>query len=301
MFTKLFHSITCVVVLFLVMTTIAVSNPQPLPLKLSQNEWVNAKQEIQLATGIKVKYVEMGQRGKETLILLHGMTDNSRSWSLIAPYFTDKYHVLIIDQRGHGDSDKPDFRMYAISDYASDLASFMQAKNIKQAHIVGHSLGSMIAQTFAVNYPEKVNKIVLEASALVEFNSLGRGIYDDVLKFGNKNPDDEFMAAWYTNPNPVDMDFLNREMKESQNIPPHAWRAITKGAAFSNLMPFMDELKSPVLILWGDADGFFSKEAQEALHKSIPQAKFITYKGVGHNIQWEIPEKMAKDIKVFLK
>ena len=290
----------------LAVTALAVASPnlwadQALPLKLTQDQWVAAKQEINLSTGLKMKYVEMGQPDGEVLILLHGMTDNSRSWSLIVEHFTDKYRVIMPDQRGHGESGKPDSRMYLPVDYAADLAALMEAKGIAKAHVTGHSLGSMILQTFAVNYPEKIDKVVLVASAPVEFASLGRDLYDAAVGFGVNQPDAEFMAAWYANPNPVNEDFLRREMAESQNIPPHAWRAITKGSSAFNLMPFMDELKAPVLILWGDLDGFFDRASQDALRKAIPQAEFVAYEKTGHNIQWEMPEKMAADIRKFLE
>ena len=268
---------------------------------ISQENWVGAKKTIDLPTGLKMKYVEMGPADGKVIIFLHGMTDNSRNWSLIAPYFVNKFHIFMPDQRGHGDTDKPDLRMYPTCLYAQDLAAFMDLKGLKKAHIVGHSLGSMIAQDFAVNYPEKVDKLVLVSSAPVEFASLGREIYDVALALGDKQPDDAFMAEWYANPIPVDEDFLKREMAESQNLPPHAWRAITKGAAYSHLIPFMDELKSPTLIIWGGQDPIFGEEAQKSLKKLIPQAAFIAYEKSGHNPQWENSEKMAQDVRAFLE
>ena len=269
-----------------------------LPSSLSQDQWVEAKQSVDLPTGLTLKYVEMGRTDGVPLIFLHGMTDNSRSWSLAAPYFTDKYHVFMLDQRGHGDSGKPDLRMYPLALYAADLAAFMEARGLEKAHIVGHSLGSMIAQAFAVNYPEKTISLTLEASAIPA--GMGRDLYDAAVAFGENQPDDEFMAAWYANPNPVDDDFLKREMAESKNIPPHAWRAITKGFAAVDLRPFMDEIKAPTLIMWGTEDSFFGPEQQEALRKAIPQAEFMVYDKYGHNLQWEIPERMAKDLLKFL-
>ncbi len=272
-----------------------------LPLEITQAEWVDAKEEIVLSTGITMKYVEMGQADGDVIIFLHGMTDNSRSWSLIAPYFTENYHVFLLDQRGHGDTDKPDLRMYPISLYASDLAAFMDEMEIETADIVGHSLGSMIAQTFAINYPEMVDRLVLESSALVEPASLGTDLYEAAVSFGEEEPDDEFMAAWYYNPNPVDEEFLGYEMEESQNIPAYAWRAITKGCSFSDLTLFMSELTCPTLILWGSADGFFGEANQTALQDAIEGEEFIAYEGIGHNIQWEIPEQMAADVIAFLE
>jgi pimeloyl-ACP methyl ester carboxylesterase len=270
-------------------------------MSLSQDQWRPAKKEIALDTGIKVKYVEMGRPDAPVLALLHGMTDNSRSWSLIAPALAADFRLIIPDLRGHGDSDKPDLRMYPISLYAADLASLLKALNVEKAHVLGHSLGSMIAQAFALNFPEKVDKIVLESSALVEFESLGKDIYVSAVEFGENPPTDEFMSAWYANPNPVDEDFLTREMAESKALPPHAWRAIAKGAAASDLTHFMDEIKAPTLILWGTADGFFGVDAQKALRAAIPAARTIDYEGVGHNIHWEISDRMVKDVLEFLK
>jgi pimeloyl-ACP methyl ester carboxylesterase len=270
-------------------------------LSLGQDEWREAKKEIAIDTGIRLKYVEMGQPQGPPLVLVHGMTDNSRSWSLIAPALAADFRLIIPDLRGHGDSDKPDLRMYPISSYADDLASLMDALGIDSALVVGHSLGSMIAQALAVNYPEKVRKVVLESSCLVKFESMGKDVYEAAVGFGEDPPPDDFMEAWYSNPNPVDPDFLRREMAESKALPPHAWRAIAKGTAASDLTPFMDELKAPTLILWGSADGFFGAEAQTALKAALPQAQTIDYLDVGHNIHWESPEIMAKDVIGFLK
>ncbi|MDR1657744.1 MAG: alpha/beta hydrolase [Deltaproteobacteria bacterium] len=269
-------------------------------LELSQDQWVGAKKEIELSTGIKALYVEMGQPEATPIVFLHGMTDNSRSWSLIASYFAGQYRLIIPDLRGHGGSDKPDLRSYPVSLYASDIAALIEALGLEKAHVVGHSLGSFIAQELAINYPEKVSKVVLESSALVHFESLGKDIYLAAVGFGENPPDDAFMEAWYTNPNPVNEEFLKLEMAESKGLPPHAWRAITKGAAESYLLPFMDELKAPTLILWGAADGFFGAEAQAALKAALPGAKSVDYPNIGHNIQWEIPEQMAKDVLAFL-
>lgn len=275
-------------------------NSKDLPTEISQKDWVDSKQSVELDTGITMKYVEMGKPDGKPLILIHGMTDNSRGWSLIAPYFTDDFHVYMIDLRGHGDSDKPDMKVYSMALYAADIASFMEKLQIEEADIVGHSLGSMIGQTFAINYPDKVTNLILEASTPVNVEYFGNGLYEAAVGFGENQPDDEFMEGWYSNPNPVDEEFLSYEMKESQALPPYDWRQITKGFSFSNLLPFMDELKSPTLILWGTEDSFFGKEHQDELKSLIPHADFISYEGIGHNIQWEIPEKMAADIRDFL-
>ena len=269
-----------------------------LPTEISQTDWVDAKQSTKLDTGIEMKYVEMGNPDGAPLVLIHGMTDSSRGWSLMAPYLADSFHIYIPDLRGHGDTDKPDMKMYPTSLYASDIASFMDNLSIDKADIVGHSLGGTVAQALAVNYPEKVEQLVLESTFPVE--SGDSMMYETILEFGDNPPDDAFMNNWYSNPNPVDEEFLSYAMEESQALPAYNWQQIAKGSGSSDLIPFMDELDSPTLILWGSEDELAGKEQQDELEQLIADADLIEYEGNGHNIQWEIPEKMAQDVQDFL-
>jgi pimeloyl-ACP methyl ester carboxylesterase len=208
-------------------------------LSLSQDQWAGAKKELALPTGITLKYVEMGPPEAPAVVLIHGMSHNSRSWSLMAPHLAERYRLIIVDLRGHGDSGKPDIRMYPVSLYAADIAALIDALKLGKVHVVGHSLGSMAAQALAMNFPEKVDKVVLVSSALASFDSLGQGIYAMTVSFGDKAPSDELMEAWYANPNPIDPDFRKRMLAESQSLPPYAWRAIAKGSAASELSHFM--------------------------------------------------------------
>ncbi len=127
--------------------------PYELQMEISQEDWDDHRQYVELSTGITMSYVEMGDPDGDPLILQHGMTDNSRSWSLVAPYFAQAgYHVYMLDLRGHGYSDKPDTGMYTIIDFSNDIAAFMDAKGIEKTDLVGHSLGSMTMQAFSIGY-----------------------------------------------------------------------------------------------------------------------------------------------------
>ena len=278
--------------------------PYELQMQIPQEDWDSHRQYIDLSTGITMSYVEMGVEDGPALILQHGMTDNSRVWSLSAPYFAAAgYHVYMPDLRGHGYSDQPDTGMYTVSDFAADLNAFMEAKDIEKADMVGHSLGSMTMQAFLLLYPERCNSVTLVASTPVYPDALGTYYYEYTLGLeDDAHPDDEFMAAWYTNPNPVDEEFLGYVMQESQQLSARSWQAISAGAAVEDLRPFypfMDD-SIPTLILHGSLDGFFGDEAQDELQKHLPFAQYKVYNGIGHNIQYEIPEQLAKDVLAFI-
>lgn len=274
-----------------------------LPMEISQADWDSSRQTVDLSTGITMSYVEMGVVDGEPLVLIHGMTDNSRSWSLIAPYFAKAgYHIYMVDLRGMGETDQPDTGFYTTSDYAADVSAFMDAKGIDKADIIGHSLGSMTAQTFELLYPAKCDHVVWESTTPVNADALGTYYYEYGQSLGaDGHPDDAFMDEWYACVNPVDEEFLKYEMEESQALPGADWERIAGGASFSNLMPYYQYMDDsiPTLILWGTADSFFSEDMQSELKELVPFADFISYDGIGHNIQWENTEQMAKDCIAF--
>lgn len=276
-----------------------------LSMEISQADWDSYRQFVDLSTGITMAYVEMGVEDGDPLVLIHGMTDNSRSWSLIAPYFAEAgYHIYMIDLRGHGETDQPDTGFYSTADYAADISAFMDAMEIAKADIIGHSLGSMTAQTFELLYPEKCDHVVWESTTPVNADALGTDYYEYGTSIGaDGHPDDTFMEEWYYCNNPVDEEFLTYEMEESQALSGADWERIAGGASYSNLMPYYQYMDDsiPTLILWGSADGFFGEEIQNEIQELAPFAQFLTYDGIGHNIQWEHTEQMAKDCLAFFQ
>ncbi len=265
----------------------------------TQKNWVDAKKEIKLRTGIKMKYIEMGSPENKTIVLIHGVTDTSRSWSLAAPYLAQDYHVIIPDLRGHGDSEKLKMRSLPMSLFAEDVVALMDALEINTAAIAGHSMGSYVAQAIAINYPEKVDELVLVSSAATRVGKTDT--WNTVTNLGETPYDREFVEWWYWNPNPVDETFHEYGMDEVSRLEPWVWQAAYKGIMTTDHSSFLGDITSPTLIMWGNLDPILPLEYQEDLRQAIPDAEFVTLDNVGHNIQWEQPEKVSNMIKQFLQ
>jgi non-heme chloroperoxidase len=265
-----------------------------------QEAWSGNKKTVELPTGVAVKYVEEGPQNAPPLILLHGLTDSSRSWSMTVPHLAESYHVLVLDQRGHGDSESPQC-CYAIPDFAGDVVAFMDTLKIPKATIAGHSMGSFIAEYLAVDSPERVDKLILVGAAA---SGVGNETLDWVLESVEQftDPiDPKFIVEWTSNPNPVDEEFLKRVKPETAKVPPHVWRGATLGLMVEDHSHLLARIKAPVLIIWGDRDSIFKSEDEETLRKGLPSAEFRVYEGIGHNVQWEQPERVAKDIVEFME
>ena len=241
----------------------------------------------------------MGNPEGVPLLLIHGFTDNSRSWSLIAPYLKDR-HIYAIDLRGHGESSAPEC-CYTFSDFANDAFLFLEEMNMNQVDLVGHSLGSMTAQMLAARYPESVRNVVLISTTTSTGGGPGTWLWDNIMMLEPPiEADGEFMVNWYWNPNPVDPEFIAAERAESANVPIHVWEGVLWGTNTADLAPISSLVTAPMMIIWGDQDQLMDAPQQENLRAAFPDARFETFQGAGHNMFWEQPERAAELIDSFL-
>src|SRR5262245_10138299 len=115
---------------------------------------------IRIGTGPRLHYAESGAPDGNPVLFLHGWPDSWFSFSRILPLLPHSIRAIAIDQRGFGDSDRPDSR-YAITDMASDVTAFLDALHISRATLVGHSFGSFVARQFAIAHPHRAVGLVL--------------------------------------------------------------------------------------------------------------------------------------------
>lgn len=101
------------------------------------------------------------------IVLLHGLASSSRIWDLMAPLLASRFRVIAVDQRGHGESDKPDSG-YDLPTFVADLRGVIQALGLEQPVLVGHSWGGNLALQYAVTYPDAVSHLVLVDGGFIE-------------------------------------------------------------------------------------------------------------------------------------
>jgi N-formylmaleamate deformylase len=111
--------------------------------------------------GINVHVFRGGASNGVPIVLLHGITDSGLCWERVAVTLTDTYDVIMIDARGHGQSDKPRTG-YTYPDHAADVVGVIDALGLDKPVLIGHSMGAATAATVAHRYPEKVRALVLE-------------------------------------------------------------------------------------------------------------------------------------------
>ncbi|MBN1247216.1 MAG: alpha/beta fold hydrolase, partial [Anaerolineae bacterium] len=116
------------------------------------------------ANGIRLHYWRTGNGTKPPLVLCHGYSDNGLCWTPVARALEKDFDVIMVDARGHGQSDAPD-EGYSTADQAADLAALVRALALDKPVIMGHSMGGATAGYAAATYPDLFGKVVLEDPA----------------------------------------------------------------------------------------------------------------------------------------
>ena len=109
---------------------------------------------------LRLHYVDWGNEGAPTIVLVHGGRDHARNWDWVARELRRDFHVIAPDLRGHGDSAWAVGGMYAVADFVLDVANLIEAACEGPILLIGHSLGGAIALMYTGIYPERVSKLV---------------------------------------------------------------------------------------------------------------------------------------------
>ena len=256
-----------------------------------------------LTTGLRLHYAEQGDREEEAIIFLHAYADSWFSYGRVLPLLSPAYHAFALDQRGHGDSDKPEC-CYAADDYAADVEAFMEAVGIDEATLVGDSSGGLIAQRVALDYPHRVSRLVLIGSpttlvdneAVIEWWESLRTLEDPIPP--------EFVRALLESiiHYPIPEEFLERALSESLKVPARVWRDYWEGVVLGvDDTARLGEIGAPTMILWGEWDAPLPREDQERRAAAIPKATLKVYPETGHLAHWVRPGWVVRDLEAFLK
>jgi pimeloyl-ACP methyl ester carboxylesterase len=291
--------IVATALLFCVLLTLSV--PAAVAQPVDQAGWTARKRMVALPNGVRLAYVELGNPAGRPLLLLHGFTDSSRVWTILAPYLAG-HRVLIPDQRGHGGSDAPAC-CYGVSDFAEDARLFLDAMNVDRAAVVGHSLGSFVGQALAARYPDRVERLALLGSTALPPVRRGDWLWTNVMGLTEPVADNrEFLTAFSpgASPTPVDPDFVRHSDREMVAVPLRVWRAVAQELVEIPAGRHAPDIRVPVLILSGGADPLFPAEHHRALVAAYPRATAHVFPGLGHNFPVERPSEVGPVLARFL-
>lgn len=258
---------------------------------------------VEVGGGVTLPYVEQGNLTGVPVIFLHGVSDSHQSWDLVRRYLPEELRAFAMTQRGHGDASKPR-STYDATELAEDIRQFMDAVGLESASFVGHSMGSFVAQRFAIDNPDKIDSLTLIGSfatcldnqGVIEFtaNEISNLIDPISEEFVR-----EFQAS--TVSGNVDGEHFETAIGESLKVPSYVWKAACEGMIVRDHSDELPRIKAKTLLIWGDQDAYFDYTEQQRLLNGIQGAQLKIYTGIGHAPNWEDPERVAADVSAFVE
>lgn len=263
------------------------------PTQLHQDGWTARKRQVAIPGG-SAAFVEV-DGAEPAFVLVHGFTDTSRSYSLLAPHMAGR-RLLIPDLRGHGTSfgSEPS----DLSDYAADLFALCGSLDLQRPIIVGHSLGGIIAIQACLEQPTFFGGLAVLASSLKPKIGDDHPITTGVSNLSDPiRPDDPFYAYWHHCGHAVPASFLRKVAEEASKMPASRWRAILDMIRRIDLREQAPRLASvDTLLVSGSEDQLFDACDQTMFASALPHAERLELSGYGHNLHWEEPASVAAAI-----
>lgn len=222
---------------------------------------------------IQLHYIEQGQGAP--LMFLHGNGENISYFEYQIPFFSKNYRVIAIDTRGHGQSPRGN-KPFTIEQFAEDLHDFMDEKNIEKAILLGFSDGGNIALEFALKYPERINRMIVDGANL--FPSGVRPLYQWPIEIGYR------IAKLFSKKS--EEASRNAEMLGLMVNDPH-------------IEPTeLAKLTMPILVIAGTKD-MIKESHTKIIYKSLPNAKLVFIEG-DHFIAHRRPDDFNAAVEKFL-
>ena len=239
------------------------------------------------------------------LVLIHGLGYARWGWEPVVDALAEHFEVLLFDNRGIGESDAPP-GPYTAAEMAGDVFRVLDEAGVVRAHVLGTSLGGMIAQEVALSAPERVERVVLicttpggshaapmpsqtvrlmtEATALEPLVALRRFVENALAP----EAPDELVER-----------ILAHRIRTAQ--PPDAWLAQAAAGQAFDAWDRLPKIGAPTLVLHGEEDVVVDPANADLLVTRIPGARVETFPNCGHLFFWEQPARFVQVVKEFLE
>ncbi len=258
---------------------------------------------------ININYKVHGEG--EALVLINGYGSNSRSWLLEIPTFSQEFQVVTFDNRGTGQSDKPDIP-YTMEMMAGDVAGLLEAIGIDAAHVYGVSMGGMIAQEFTLRYPDKVISLILGCTNCGGRHSIRPDeevmtFLFDAERMKRLTPEEgareslPFLFSQKFIDNNVDIIEQIVTQRVEYVTPLHGYTRQAQAIMGHDTYDRLPQIEVPTLVIAGTADRLVPFENSKTLASQIPNAELVILENMGHGYLVEAAEEANKAILDFLR
>ncbi len=281
-----------------------------IPMSYLKKHYVTDNDHFMEVNGYNIHYREVGKG--PTIVLCHGIFSSLQTWDGWIADLKSNYRVIALDMPGYGLTGGPkDIDNFSEQNMVNTFARFVDQLGLKHFDLVGNSMGGYVAATYAANYPDRVDRLILldpfgypqstpwllSLATFPPVEFMGRYILPPVIITMN--------LRWtYGDPRRITDQNAYRYVRMSQRegakaIYVKTLEIVKKQAHTEKPLPFY-RIKAPTLLMWGAKDPWVPRKIAQKWLNDVPESKLIVYPGVGHIPMEEIPQTTVTDAEAFL-
>lgn len=263
--------------------------------------------------GLRLHYLQWGDGGHQPMVLLHGFMAHAHVWDDFAARFSDRYYVLALDQRGHGESQWSKEAAYTIDDHFADITDFIESLGLQSVILVGHSMGGRNALFYTACAPHKVRKLVLVDARLGNSPETSQALKELLSQFPLEAESlDEVVRAIQALHPYLERDralyiarYGFKQVNDTTFLPRYDVRMAhlsdQSGGTIESLWAFATTVTCPTLVIRGKESPFLSRQDAEEMCRLIPEAEYHEIPDATHMPVQENPRVVYKVIADFLE
>ena len=263
-------------------------------------------------------YTQYGNPKNETLLFLHGFGESKETWRFLVPRLSEKYHLVLLDLKGFGQSPKVEDDAYSVYDQANEVASFIKKKKLQEVTVVGRSFGGGVALVLALMQKDKLMAQNIKRLILINSMSYKQGL-PSMLKTLNQPiigylgihlmsndwmAEEAYRFAFYNN------DLIPKESTDyasyvlSTPLAKYVYLETVEQLIpddINSIQRRYREIVLPTLILWGKEDVSIGVHNAYQLKRDLKNSKLVIFPRVGHMPNEEVPQKVVSEILNFME
>ena len=265
--------------------------------------------------GLRLHYLDWGNDAAPPMLLLHGFSGHAHTWDTFARAMCDRYHVVALDQRGHGDSDWAKDGAYRPDDHARDIRAVHDRLGLGAVVLIGLSMGGRNSIALTAAHPAKVEKLVIvDIGPDIDPKGaarIGKMAGDAPEDFGSVEDAVAYLRLHVTLASAAAEAALRYRVEHGVKKLPngrYTWKydrflrdQRRKGPWIpTDLWPAVGKIKAPTLIVRGSESDVFAPETAKRMLELIPGSQLVEIPGAGHSVPAEAPEAFERAVRQFL-
>ncbi|MER8447360.1 alpha/beta hydrolase [Mesorhizobium sp. M1066] len=237
------------------------------------------------------------------LVLVHGVGANLQSWDGVSRELEGSFQIVRSDLRGHGQSARIDTE-YSVEKFAADIVQVMDDAGVRKAHLVGFSLGGLIAQELARSYPDRFERVVLLSAVagrtpaerekvVARLQMIRDGGMDAIVGAAH----DRWFTKEFADRHP---DVIEQRIAELKAVHVASYLEAYRVFGLTELVDRLAEIRQPTLVMTGEFDQGSNVRMAETMHRLIPDAELRILTGLKHSVLVEASKLVSDHVREFL-